>query len=153
MLQSSRFCWLHRCKSWKGRWKIQSRSFRCTPNDVATRETDLQGKKMGGVATGEADLESEKLKILATGETDLKGQEMEKVATGETDLKGQKSEVVATGDTVLEGWKKLEIVATGETDLEAGEEIAGRFVSVEIPSELGALVVVERGKWRTSGHL
>ena len=63
---------------------------------------------------------------------------MEVVAIGEIDRKSQ----------------KLDIVATGETDLEArGGTCGSCFVSVERLLELGALVVVEGGKWRSSGRL
>ena len=70
-------------------------------------------------------------------------------SSGETDLQGQKSEVVATGDTDLQG-KKSKVVATGESDLEAREAC---FFSVERPSEVGALAVVEGRKWRSSSRL
>ena len=98
---------------------------------MATGETDLKGQKLEVVATGETDLKGQKLEIVATGETDLKRQQLETVATGETDLKGQKFETVATGETdlkrVLSAWKDFR--------------------------KVGAFVLVEGGKWRSSCRL
>ena len=51
----------------------KTRSFKCTPHDVATRETDLKGEKMEVVATGETDLKGHKSEIVAIGKTDLEG--------------------------------------------------------------------------------
>ena len=86
----------------------------CTPHDVATGETDLNGQMLEIVATGETDLKRQMLEVAATGETNLQGQMLEVLATGETDLNGQMLEVGKTGETDLEG-QMLEIVATGET--------------------------------------
>ena len=50
--------------------RIAEQMVDCTQHDVATGETDLQGKNMDFVATGETDLQGKKMEVVATGGDD-----------------------------------------------------------------------------------
>ena len=97
----------------------------CTPHDVATGETHLQGVKMEVVATSENDLKGQKLEVVATGETDLMCQQSHVVATGEIDLEAREE----IAGRVMSAWMELRgagavFVVYGGTWLSGGR--AGR---------------------------